>query len=177
MLDCWMSWDVPYTIQMARRLEEYRPRWIEEPVLPDKIEQYAEIRRNVNIPISGGEHEYTRWGLKTLMDAGACDVLQPDIYWSGGISELMKICALASTYDLPIIPHGHSTQASAHLIAAWPVTTCPLLEYLIKWNKVHQFFFKKPLMPVNGDIIVPADPGLGMELDEDKIDSKKELTF
>jgi len=57
MLDCWMSWDVAYTIQMARRLEEYHPRWLEEPVLPDKIEQYAEIRRNVNIPISGGEHE------------------------------------------------------------------------------------------------------------------------
>ena len=80
MLDCWMSWDVPYTIQMAARLEEYHPRWLEEPVLPDKIAQYAEIRRNVHIPISGGEHEYTRWGLKELMDAGACDVLQPDIY-------------------------------------------------------------------------------------------------
>ena len=92
MLDCWMSWDVPYTIQMAARMEEYQPRWIEEPVLPDKIAQYAEIRRNIRIPISGGEHEYTRWGLKMLMDAGACDVLQPDIYWAGGISETMKIC-------------------------------------------------------------------------------------
>ncbi len=80
MLDCWMSWDVPHTVQMARRMEEYAPRWIEEPVLPDKIEQYAQIRRQVNIPISGGEHEYTRWGLKQLMDAGACDVYQPDIY-------------------------------------------------------------------------------------------------
>ena len=109
MFDAWMSWDVPYTIRMAERMEEYLPRWIEEPVLPDKIEQYAEIRRNSRIPISGGEHEYTRWGLKQLMDAGACDVLQPDIYWAGGISEMMKIGALASAYDLPVIPHGHST--------------------------------------------------------------------
>ena len=177
MLDCWMSWDVPYTIQMARRLEEYHPRWIEEPVLPDKIEQYAEIRRNVNIPISGGEHEYTRWGLKALMDAGACDVLQPDIYWAGGISEMMKICALASTYDLPVIPHGHSTPASAHLIAAWPVTTCPLLEYLIKWNEIHQFFLLNPLKPVDGVVTLPTTPGIGMELDEAKVESREEITF
>jgi L-alanine-DL-glutamate epimerase-like enolase superfamily enzyme len=177
MLDAWMSWDVPYTIQMARRMEEYHPRWIEEPVLPDKIEQYAEIRRNVNIPISGGEHEYTRWGLKALMDAGACDVLQPDIYWAGGISEMMKICALASAYDLPIIPHGHSTPATAHLIAAWPAPTCPLLEYLIKWNEIHQFFLKHPLKPVNGEIILPTRPGIGMELDEGKIERREEMAF
>lgn len=177
MLDCWMSWDVPYTIQMARRLEEYAPRWIEEPVLPDKIEQYAEIRRNVTIPISGGEHEYTRWGLKMLMDAGACDVLQADIYWAGGISEMQKICALASAYDLPVIPHGHSTPASAHLIAAWPKTTCPLLEYLVKWNEIHQHFLKTPLKPQGGMVILPTAPGLGMELDEEKVESQEELSF
>ena len=111
MLDAWMSWDVPYTIEMAELLEEYDPRWIEEPVLPDKIESYAEIRAESMVPISGGEHEYTRWGLKQLMDAEAVDVLQPDIYWCGGITETLKICALASTYDLPVIPHGHSRPA------------------------------------------------------------------
>jgi L-alanine-DL-glutamate epimerase-like enolase superfamily enzyme len=177
MLDAWMSWDVPYTIQMAARMEEYAPRWIEEPVLPDKIEQYAEIRRNVRVPISGGEHEYTRWGLKALMDAGACDVLQPDIYWAGGISEMMKICALASAYDLPIIPHGHSVPASVHLIAAWPAPTCPLLEFLVKWNAIHQFFLKNPRIPSGGVVTLPTSAGIGMELDEDKIDRRTELSF
>lgn len=177
MLDAWMSWDVPYTISMARRLEEYAPRWIEEPVLPDKIDQYAEIRRNVNVPISGGEHEYTRWGLKRLMEVGACDVYQPDIYWAGGISEMMKICALASAFDVPIIPHGHSTPASAHLIAAWPQPTTPLLEYLIKWNEIHQFFLKTPLKPVNGVVTLPDTPGLGMELDLDRADERCEVSF
>ena len=177
MLDAWMSWDVPYAVQMAARMEEYAPRWLEEPVLPDKIEQYAEIRRNVRIPISGGEHEYTRWGLKQLMDAGACDVLQPDIYWAGGISEMMKITALASAYDLPVIPHGHSTPASAHFIAAWPEPTCPLLEYLIKWNEIHQFFLATPLKPVNGIVTLPTTPGLGMELDEGKMETREEVTF
>ena len=177
MLDCWMSWDVPYTIQMARRLDQYRPRWIEEPVLPDKIDQYADIRRAIQIPVSGGEHEYTRWGLKALMDARAVDVLQPDIYWAGGISEMFKICVLASTYDLPVIPHGHSVPATVHLIASQPVTTCPLLEYLIKWNAIHQFFLKHPIVPVNGQVTLPTMPGMGMELDEDKIQDRRDVSF
>lgn len=177
MLDAWMSWDVPYTIQMSQRLEEYQPRWLEEPVLPDKIEQYAQIRRESRVPISGGEHEYTRWGLKALMDVRACDVYQPDIYWAGGISEMMKICALASAYDVPIIPHGHSTPASAHLIAAWPEPTTPLLEFLIKWNEIHQFFLKDPLKPINGMVTLRETPGLGMDLDEAKMERQEELTF
>ncbi len=177
MLDAWSSWDVQYTIHMAQRLEEYNPRWIEEPVMPDKIDQYAEIRRKVRIPISGGEHEYTRWGAKALLDVGACDIYQQDIYWAGGISETMKIITLCSAYDLPVIPHGHSTPASAHVIAAWPVTTCPMLEYLIKWSEVHQHFLKTPLKPANGVITLPNKPGLGMELDEDKMETKEELRF
>lgn len=177
MLDAWMSWDVPYTIQMARRLEEYAPRWIEEPVLPDKINQYAEIRRQVTTLIAGGEHEYTRWGIKALMDAGAVDLLQPDIYWAGGISETMKICALASAYDLPVIPHGHSVPASVQVIAAQPISTCPLLEYLVKWNQIHQFFLKNPIHPVDGFVSLPTEPGVGMELDDARIEHRREVTF
>ncbi|MDP8924752.1 MAG: mandelate racemase/muconate lactonizing protein [Chloroflexota bacterium] len=177
MLDCWMSWDVPYTVAMAERLEEYAPRWLEEPVLPDKIESYAEIRRRTSVPISGGEHEYTRWGLKQLMDAEAVDVLQPDIYWCGGITETLKICAIASTYDLPVVPHGHSTPATAHLIASQPANLCPILEYLVKWNEIHQFFLKTPLKPKNGVVTLPETPGLGMELDEAKTEERKELRF
>jgi L-alanine-DL-glutamate epimerase-like enolase superfamily enzyme len=173
MLDCWMSWDVPYTVAMAERLEEYEPRWLEEPVLPDKIESYAAIRREVRVPIAGGEHEYTRWGLKMLMDAEAVDVLQPDIYWAGGITEMLKICALASTYDLPVIPHGHSTPASAHLIASQPPSLCPRLEYLVKWNEIHQFFLKSPLKPSGGVVRLPETPGIGMDLDEKRIESQR----
>jgi L-rhamnonate dehydratase len=177
MLDCWMSWDVPYTIAMASRLEDYEPRWLEEPVLPDKIESYATIRRSVSIPISGGEHEYTRWGLKQYMDAEAVDVLQPDIYWAGGITEMLKICAVASTYDLPVIPHGHSTPASAHLIASQPPDRCPLLEYLVKWNEIHQFFLRNPLKPVGGVVQLPETPGLGMDLDQDRIETSRVVSW
>lgn len=177
MIDAWMSWNVPYAIRMSEMFAEYDVRWIEEPVLPDMIEGYAAIRERALVPIAGGEHEYTRWGLKQLMDAGGVDVLQPDIYWAGGISELVKICALASTYDLPVIPHGHSTPATAHLIAAMPVTLCPIQEYLIKWNEIHQYFLANPLKPVNGSITVPDTPGIGMDLDPAKIEDEQELRW
>lgn len=177
MLDAWMSWDVPYTLKMAELLAEFNPRWIEEPVLPDKIDSYAQIRAQSVVPISGGEHEYTRWGLKQLMDAGAVDVLQPDIYWCGGISETLKILALASAYDLPVIPHGHSSNAGAHVTAAQPATLVPLQEYLIKWNVIHQWFLKTPLQPVNGVITLPETPGLGMDLDEAKIEEQRPLSW
>ncbi|MBI3944052.1 MAG: mandelate racemase/muconate lactonizing protein [Chloroflexi bacterium] len=177
MLDCWQSWDYPYTIAMAEQLAEYRPRWIEEPVLPDRIDSCAAIRRTISIPIATGEHEYTRWGLKMLMDAAAADVLQPDIYWAGGMTEMVKICALASTYDVQIIPHGHSVPATVHLIASQPANVCPLLEYLIIWNQIHQFFFKNPIHPRNGIVTLPEEPGMGLELDENKIQARRELRW
>ena len=177
MLDPWMSWDVPYTIAIAEKLAEYRPRWIEEPVLPDKIESCAAIRRAISIPIATGEHEYTRWGLKQLMDAGAADVIQPDITWAGGLSEVVKICALASTYDLPVVPHGDSVPATVHLMASQPENVCPWLEYQIKFNMRAQFFIKDPVRPVNGMVALPERPGLGIELDESKIQRRRELSL
>jgi L-alanine-DL-glutamate epimerase-like enolase superfamily enzyme len=175
MTDAWMSWNVPYTLAMARRLEQYHPRWIEEPVLPDQVAAYAEIRAASPIPISGGEHEYTRWGIHRLLEAGAVDVLQPDVSWAGGITEMLKICALASTYGIPVVPHGHSVPATIHLLAAQPEPLTPLLEYLVKWNEVHQFFLRTQIRPVNGMVDVPEEPGLGMTLDESKIETRREL--
>ena len=177
MLDAWMSWDVPYTVHMSELLLEYSPRWIEEPVMPDKIDGYAQIRERSLIAIAGGEHEYTRWGAKQLLDAQAVDFLQPDIYWAGGISELQKIYTLASAYDIPVIPHGHSTPASAHMIAAQPVTTAPWLEYLVKWNEIHQHFLATKIKPVDGMITVPDTAGMGMELDPATFETERYLDF
>ena len=117
MFDAWSSWDVPYTLKMAEQMVQYNPRWIEEPVLADKLESYAQIRRASPVPISGGEHEYTRWGFKALLDAEAVDVLQPDVTWAGGLSEAVKICALASTYDTPVVCH-HGVPQTLHLAAS-----------------------------------------------------------
>jgi L-rhamnonate dehydratase len=177
MIDAWMSWDVPYTLALADRLGDVAPRWIEEAVMPDKHASYAEIARRISngIAVAGGEHEYTRWGLQALMDLGAMHVYQPDTYWAGGISEMIKIAALATTYDVELIPHGHSVPANANLSFALPVTTTPLMEFLVKWNVVHQYFLATPITPVGGLILPPTEPGLGMELNADRIESQQEL--
>lgn len=179
MVDAWSSWDVPYTLRMAERLAEYRVRWIEEPVLADRRESYAEIVRRIGggIMVAGGEHEYTRWGFHQLMRARAMDVYQPDTYWAGGISEMCKIAALASAYDVQLIPHGHSVPANAHLSFALPATLTPMLEYLLKWNVIHQWFLKNPVSPVDGRVTPSPEPGLGMDLDGDKIESRREVRF
>lgn len=177
MLDAWSSWDVPYSIRMAEELAAYDIKWLEEPVLADKLDSYVEIQRQSPILISGGEHEYTRWGFRYIVENKAMDILQPDIYWAGGISEVVKICALASAFDLPVIPHGHSSHATAHLIASQSPVTCPIQEFLVKWNAVHQFFLKDQLTPQNGVIHVPETPGLGLALDEDKIEHERGLNF
>ena len=179
MMDAWSSWDVPYTLNVANKIEKYDLKWIEEPVLADKIDSYVELQRNSPISISGGEHEYTRWGFRQIVEKKAMDYLQPDIYWAGGISELVKICALASTFDMPVIPHGHSAQATAHLIASQTPSVCPIQEHLIKWNQVHQFFLEDPLVPINGEIEVSRlnNPGMGIKIDAGKIDSEQILSW
>jgi L-alanine-DL-glutamate epimerase-like enolase superfamily enzyme len=158
-------------------LAEYRPRWIEEPALPDRIDSCAAIRRAIRIPVATGEHEYTRWGLKALMDAGAADVLQPDVLWAGGITEMLKICALASTYDVQVIPHAHTAPATLHLIASQPANVCPQLEFLARHTHAHQFFYKEPIEPRNGVVTLSERPGLGVEFDESKIQARRELTW
>ena len=177
MLDCWMGWDLPYAVAMDQLVREYRPRWFEEPLLPDRIAGHAELRRQIVTPVATGEHEYTRWGHKALLDAGAADVLQPDIYWAGGLSETLKICNIASTYEVPVFPHGHGTCATAHLLASQPAALCPEVEYLPKWQQVNQFFFKEPLVPVNGFVTVPERPGMGEEIDAGKIVDRAEVRF
>ena len=108
---------------------------------------------------------------------GAVDLMQADTYWAGGISEMQKICTLCAAYDIPIVPHGHSVPANVQLSAALPPTEVPYVEFLVKWNQLHQFFWKEPVQPVNGVIKVPQEPGMGVELDPAKIQSERELRF
>jgi len=76
-----------------------------------------------------------------------------------------------------MIPHGHSVPANVHLSAALPILQVPLVEFLVKWNAVHQFFWKEPLVPVNGIVTVPQKPGMGMEIDEAKVESSREMSY
>ena len=94
MLDCWQSMNLDYAVDLCSRIEEYRPRWLEEPFMPDRIDSHVRLKAKTRIPLSGAEHEYTRWGFKRFVEKEALDILQPDIYWCGGLSETLKIAAL-----------------------------------------------------------------------------------
>ncbi|CAH2782974.1 MAG: Mandelate racemase /muconate lactonizing enzyme related protein (MR/MLE) [uncultured Paraburkholderia sp.] len=106
MYDCWMSLDVPYATRLAQAAHEYGLKWIEECLPPDDYWGYAELRRNVprGMMVSTGEHEATRWGFRMLLEMQCCDLIQPDVGWCGGITELIKISALADAHNVMVVP-------------------------------------------------------------------------
>ena len=135
----------------------------------------ALIRREGRTPIATGEHEYTRWGFLRLLQAEAVDVMQADPDWCGGISELVKIVALASAYGRQVVPHGHSVAAAVHVIAASAPATCPMAEYLVRAVPAKQWFHAHPLVPEGGSFALPNVPGLGLDLDDAKIEERTPL--
>ena len=173
MFDCWQAMDVSYVTELAFRIEQYRPRWLEEVAMPDRIDSYKRIQGRTNIPLAGAEHEYTRWGFTRWFESGALDVVQPDIYWAGGLSEVLKIAAAASAHDLMTIPHGHSAAATLHFSLAQSPAHTPFQEHLEIWNRIHQYFLLHPVVPENGLLIPNDEPGLGMELDVSHIEHEE----
>ncbi|GAA3107739.1 L-lyxonate dehydratase [Pseudonocardia yunnanensis] len=165
MFDCWQSMDVSYVTELASRLAPYRPRWLEEVVMPDRIDGYRRLRDRLDIPLAGAEHEYTRWGFRRFVDSGALDVVQPDIYWCGGLSETLKIAAYATAHDLVVIPHGHSAAATLQFSLTQSPMHTPYQEDLVKWNGIHQYFLADPVVPVAGMLHPTDHAGIGMELD------------
>ena len=128
MIDCYMAMTVPYTIELARRIDREVPggvKWIEEFLPPDDYEGYAEVRAKVGhlVMLTTGEHEYTRYGYRLLLEKKCADVLQPDITWVGGLTEARRVVALAAAYDTMVIPHGSSVY-SYHLQFAF--ANCPM---------------------------------------------------
>ena len=118
MFDAFMGWSGKYAVTMAQELAPLRPYWLEEPVPPERVSTLRKIREEGGVPVATGEHVYTRWQTKELLVENAVDVLQNDPDWTGGISEQMKICALASAFETPVVAHGHSLLPPLHVAAA-----------------------------------------------------------
>ena len=176
MADAYMGWDVTYAIRMIRMLEDsgLNLKWVEEPVIPDDIDGYARIRREVRTPISGGEHEFTRYGYRELIRKEAVDILQPDVNRVGGITEARKIWAMAAAYDIPVIPHAGQMH-NYHLVASH--LNSPMAEYfppasdggaLDDDTLFWELFIGEPRAE-NGFIRLPDKPGLGLELNWPRI--------
>ena len=169
MIDAYMGWDFNYAKKMCRRLEPYDLAWIEEPFVPDDLTSYAKLRRETNIPISGGEHEYTRYGFADIIEREAMDILQPDLRRCGGFTEGQKIAALAQGAGLTVIPHAYGV---AHIHYALGTANVPMVEYfpMPVWDSMPEsdrvpIFIGEP-QPAGGRVSAESRPGLGVEINE-----------
>jgi L-rhamnonate dehydratase len=169
MFDCWMSLDLNYATRLAHAAKEYGLKWLEEALPPDDYWGYAELRRSVprGMMVTTGEHEATRWGFRMLFEMGCADLVQPDVGWCGGITELIKISALADAHNVLVVPHGSSVY-SYHFVVTRH--NSPFAEFLMmapKADEVVPMF--NPLLldepvPVNGRMKVPETAGFGVRL-------------
>jgi len=171
MFDCWMSLDLNYATKFAHAAHEYGLKWIEECLSPDDYWGYAELRKNVpkGMLVTTGEHEATRWGFRLLLEMGCCDIIQPDVGWCGGVTELIKISALADAHSTLVVPHGSSVYSYHFVITRH---NSPFAEFLMMHpvpDQVVPMF--TPLLldepvPLNGRMKASAldKPGFGVRL-------------
>ena len=162
-------------LRLGRALEQYNLRWYEEPVVPEDIAGYTEMRQKLSMPIAGGENEHTLFGFRELLGAGAVDVAQPDLGSCGGISAGRHIIALAQSHGVQVNPHvwgsAIAQAASLQLLAAVPVAHHslfaqePILEYDRSSHPFRLHLITKPIEQVGGWVEIPSGPGLGVEVD------------
>ena len=153
-------------VQFASRAGEYDIEFFEEPVPADDIPGLAHCRNSLSVPIATGEHEYTRFGVRELLAAGGCDILQADVCRVGGYTEMLKIIALSQAHNVWFAPHCME-HMHMHLASAAPNTL--VLESLTLFRPVTKDAFIDPPMPKNGFLEIPEKPGLGLELNMDYI--------
>lgn len=117
MLDCWMAWTERYTVEMAEMFEPYKVYWMEECLQPHDYEGFGRLNAAIkSTRIVTGEHEYTRYGFRQLLEHNAASIWQPDVNWCGGLTELRRIGALAAAYDIDVIPHDGGRWEGSHFI-------------------------------------------------------------
>jgi L-alanine-DL-glutamate epimerase-like enolase superfamily enzyme len=126
MADAYMGWTLDYAKRMLPLLEPFHLRWLEEPVIPDDIHGYAELKARGVIPIAGGEHEFTIYGFRQLLETRAVDYIQFDTNRVGGITQARKISALAEAFSVPVVPHAGQMH-NFHVVMA--SLNSPIAEY------------------------------------------------
>jgi len=144
MVDCYMSLNVSYTIEIVKACQDLDINWWEECLSPDDTDGFAQIKRaHPTVKFTTGEHEYSRYGFRKLIEDRNLDIIQPDVMWLGGMTELLKVAAMAAAYDIPVVPHA-SGPYSYHFVISQPNT--PFQEYLANSPD------GKSVLPVFGDL-------------------------
>ena len=175
MVDTNHAYGRAQALRLGRALDGYNLRWYEEPVVPEDLHGYAEMRNKLTMPIAGGENEHTLFGYRDLFAANAVDIAQPDLCSCGGISAARHIVTLAQAHGVAVNPHvwgsAVAQAASLQLIAALPVAHHslfaqePLLEYDCSSHPFRQHLITQPIQQCGGWVPIPEGPGLGIEID------------
>jgi L-rhamnonate dehydratase len=169
MADAYMGWTLDYAKRMLPLLEQFNLRWLEEPVIPDDVHGYAELKSYGRIPIAGGEHEFTAYGFRDLLDARALDYIQFDTNRVGGITQARKIAAMAEAYSVPVIPHAGQMH-NYHVVMA--SLNSPMAEYfpvvdVEVGNELFWYIFSGEPKAKDGFIDLDENvPGLGVTINE-----------
>jgi len=169
MADAYMGWTLDYAKRMLPLLEPFQLRWLEEPVIPDDIHGYAELKSYGRIPIAGGEHEFTQYGFRDLLAARAVDYIQFDTNRVGGITQARKITALAESHSIPVVPHAGQMH-NYHVVMA--NLNSPIAEYfpvvdVEVGNELFWYIFDGEPKAKDGFIDLDDNiPGLGLTINE-----------
>jgi D-galactarolactone cycloisomerase len=175
MVDANHAYDATAAIRLGRQIEALDIAWFEEPVPPEDLAGYREVKEALSIPVAGGEAEFTRWGFRSLISQRLVDILQPDLCAAGGISECRKIADMANAFGVRVNPHvwgtGVALAASLQWIATLPHNPPglhpiePLLEFDQSEHPIRMAVLRDPILQKDGWVDIPQGPGLGIEIE------------
>lgn len=179
-----VGWDVDILVEMHRRLapmharriareiERFRPFWYEEPVLAENIDALAAVKRDINLPVVTGEELYTKFEFREVFEKHAADIINPDVCNVGGILELKEIAAMAEPYFVVVSPHNYNSTTlglAATMQVSAAIPNFLITEYFVNLEEFGKDIAKVPFEVKDSYIQVPTTPGIGIDLDEDRL--------
>ena len=186
MVDANHGYTTHDALYVGRAMEEFSPYWFEEPVAPEDLDGYRELRASLKVNISGGEAEFNRWGWRKLLESRGLDIAQPEVCALGGISEYLRVLALCHSHFTPVVNHvwgsAIAVAVNLHLLAAMPPLPGGLFpwEPMLEFDTTHNHFIddlltvsldiKNQVKSNNGTVSLPNGPGLGVTPQRDFLD-------
>lgn len=179
-----VGWDIDILVEMHRRLapmharriareiERFRPFWYEEPVLAENVDALAAVKRDINLPVVTGEELYTKFEFREVFEKQAADIINPDVCNVGGILELKEIAAMAEPYFVVVSPHNYNSTTlglAATLQVSAAIPNFLITEYFVNLEEFGKDIAKVPFEVKDSYIQVPTTPGIGIDLDEDRL--------
>ncbi|PJE30911.1 D-galactarolactone cycloisomerase [Pseudooceanicola antarcticus] len=179
MIDANHGYTVNEAVELGNRAAKYGIDWFEEPVVPEQLDAYLEVKARQPIPLAAGETWHTRWGYRDPLQRRVVDIIQPDICGMGGLSEAKKVADLASLHGIRVVPHvwGTAVQIATALqfmsaMVPDPVRNAPvapIMEFDRTHNPFRQAVVTTPLEHKDGFVAVPDGPGLGIEIEREAL--------